>query len=265
MKITFHWVWSALNTSLDNTYFLIEDKNNNLQVDCGWWLWIAQKYKSKEFIFDNLFISHKHTDHLLWLFHLLRNFKKTSSNKLNIFCNKDVETRAKSIAKALWWSSNMLLFDETIVNFYILENSEELLIWDIKIIPIDLTSDKTPQHWFFLELNWKKILFFGDEAVKILGRTDLEKFIWIDYLICEALIPFHMSLEWWWEIDNKKISHITAREAWKIANKFKTKNLILVHTYEDKIWIREDELKKDAFIEFNWNIIVPKQWDILEF
>ncbi len=73
-----------------------------------------------------------------------------------------------------------------------------------------------------------------------------------------------MDKEFWWNINNKRICHITSREAWKIATKLKAKNLIIVHTREQMPGWRVKELTKDAAIEFKGNIIVPNEGDILE-
>ena len=91
MKITFHWVWAALNQTMDNSYFLIEDWDNKLQVDSGWGLWLAQKINRKEISFENIFITHKHTDHLLWFFKLTRLIRSWKISQLNVFCSNDVE------------------------------------------------------------------------------------------------------------------------------------------------------------------------------
>lgn len=258
MKIKFFWVWASLQPTLNNTHFLIEDWDNKLQVDCGWGLKLAQLVKKWEIKFNNIFISHCHTDHFLWFFNLLRTIPK-KIDKLNVYCSKKLEKNVRIIAWLIMKKAINERFDNWIINFYNIDNLEKNKILDFELFSINLNSKKMEQYWFFLKLNRKSILFFWDESVWILDRTDLYEYIWVDYLICEALVPDSESLSWWWTVDLVKMSHISARHAWKIAKKFKVKNLILIHTREFKN--RQELLRKDASLEYDWNIIVPNDND----
>lgn len=265
MKIHFYWVWAALNETMDNTHFLIEEWDSKLQVDCTWWLSLAQRVKVWKTNFNNIFITHKHTDHILWFFNLIRTIRYNFIDSLNVYCSKNVEQSIKLIIDALEFNSWVQVIKQKKLTFTNIEDKKSEFIGWFNLLPLNLNSYKMEQYWFLLESNWKKIIFFWDEAINILSRDDLEEFEWVDYVICEALLTHEMSIEWWWKIDNIKMSHISSREAWKIAAKLKAKNLILVHTYEIFNWDRQEVLINDAKKEFIWNIIVPNPWDILEF
>lgn len=264
MKINFYWVWAALNKTMDNTYFLIEDWDNKLQVDCGGGLGLAQIVNRDDSSFENIFITHKHSDHLLWFFNLIRTIRNKKIEKLNVYCSSDVEKTIRGVIDIMnIWSWKQALKDWKLI-FKIIDDEVQVNIWKFELEPINLNSKKIEQFGFLLTYDYKKILFFWDEAVWVLSRNDLDRFIWIDYLVCEALNPDFMNIKNWWKVQNKKISHITARESWKIANKLKVKNLVLVHTLEDIPWDRQSVLKNEAELEFDWNIIVPNQGDVLE-
>ena len=258
MKIKFFGVWAALNESMDNTYFLIEDWNNKLQVDCGWGLNLAQLVKRKKIGFKNLFITHCHTDHFLGFFHLFRTITKEIP-KLNIYCSMFVEKNIREISRLIIWKDKNNMLDNWIINFINNDDLNKQNIWEFEIEPINLNSKKMIQFGFLLKYKWIKVLFFWDEAVWVLSRDDLDKFNWVDYLICESLTVDSNDLKNWWKTDLEKMSHISAKTAWKIANKLDVKNLILIHTHE--LLNREVVLKEDAKQEFYWNIIVPKAWD----
>jgi ribonuclease BN (tRNA processing enzyme) len=262
MKIKFFWVWAALNKNMDNTYFLIEDWENRLQVDCGWWIWLAQRVRKTEAYFENIFITHKHSDHFYWFFHLPRLFKTNELKKLTVFSSKDVEKTIRWIVELTNFSAWIKYLWNWKISFKNIDNLEKQSIWDFELEPINLNSKKIEQFGFLLKYKWKKILFFWDEAIWVLNRKDLEKFVWVDYLICEALNLDKRDMKKWWDIDLEKICHISAKHAGKIAKKLQVKNLILVHTHEFEN--RQELLKNDAKQEFNWNIIVPNQWDIVE-
>jgi len=265
MKIHFYWVWAALNESMDNTNFLIEDWDSRLQVDCTWGLSLAQRVKRKEAIFNSIFITHKHTDHILWFFNLIRTVSYGFLNGLNVYCSKDLEKTINDVIKALDFNSWVQIIKEKKLVFNNIEDRKTENINWFKLTPINLNSKKMEQYGFYLEWSNKKILFFWDEAINILSRDDLEEFYWVDYLICEALLTHEMSIEGWWTIDNVRMSHITAKKAWKIATKLWIKNLVLVHTYEVFDWNRQEILIADAKGEFNWNVFVPNPWDVIEF
>ncbi len=262
MKITFHGVWTALNLTKDNSYFLIENWEDKLQVDCGWGLWLAQKVNRWDVSFENLFITHKHTDHLLWFFHLNRLIRNWKIKKLNVYCSKNVEKTIRWIISLMHITSWIKALENWKINFINIDNKQKFNIWDFELEPINLNSTKIEQFWFLLTFKNQKILFFWDEAVWVLSRNDLEKLTWIDYLICETLSPEFMDTRNWWRIDAKKIYHSTSKEAWIIWKKLKAKNLVLIHTIEHIPWNRQKVLKDEASLEFNWKIIVPNQWDI---
>lgn len=268
MKIHFFGVWAALNQTMDNTYFLIESPETNLQVDCWWWIWLAQRVKKWDTYFEDIFISHKHTDHILWFFKLLRTIKTQTGKwyleKLNVYSSKDLEKTIRWVIDIMNIWAWKRAIESKKLKFINIDDKKDIKSWEYELSPINLNSEKIEQYGFLLKYKGKKILFFGDEAVWVLKRDDLDKLSWVDYLICEAICPELMTLEAGWSIDHKKIYHSSAREAWKIANRLNPKNLVLVHTLENMWWDRQKILKEDAAKEFSGNIIVPNQGDILE-
>ena len=258
MKIKFFWTGAALQPTLDNTYFLIEDWENKLQVDASGWLKLAQMVKRWDIYFENIFISHSDTDHFLGIFNLFRAIPQIIP-KLNIYCSSIIENKIKTISKlVLRKSLNKILFEKKI-NFISNDDLKIKEIWKFKITPLNINSKKTEQFGFLLKYNWIKILFFWDDSTNILEREDLNDFIWVDYFISEALVPEYQSINWWGDTDLEKFCHSSAKQAWFIAEKINAKNLILIHTRE--IENRVIELKKDAKSVFSWNVIVPEDWD----
>lgn len=263
MKIHFFWTWGGINLSSDNTYFLIEEWKNNLQVDCSWWLWLSRKVMYWSVIFDNLFITHKHPDHILWFFHLFRTFKPWLLENLNVFCSDNVKQTIFDVSTSLW-SRNKKILDWNSLSFESIDWLDKKEVGEFILTPINLNSSKIEQFWFLLECKEKRILFFWDEAFWVLERQDLDKYIWVDYLIIEALSPEYIAKRSWWTMDTERMCHITSKDAGIIASKLWVKNLILIHTLDICDTNRQSILKKDARSEYSWNIVVPNDWDILE-
>ena len=255
MKIKFLWVGASLQETMENTHFLITDWENNLQVDSSWGLTFAQKIRRKEIYFENIFLTHCHTDHFLWFFNMLRTITREIP-KLNVYCSKEVEKNIRTISALILKKEINKLFDDGTINFINIDDLKTRKIWEFNLKPLNLNSTKMQQYWFLLEYKQKKILFFGDEAFRVMQRDDLEELSNIDYLICEWLIPESQSIHWWGKIDIDKMHHITARQAWRIAKKLNAKNLIIIHTKEIKN--RQELLKQDALSVFDGNVIVPE-------
>jgi len=255
------WVWAALPMTMENTHFLVTDWKDNLQVDSSWGLTFAQKIRRKEIYFENIFLTHCHTDHFLWFFNMLRTIR-VDILKLNIYCSKEVEKNIRIISNLILKTSINNFFDDWTIRFINIDNLEEKNIWNFNLKLLNLNSTKMEQYWFLLEYNSKKILFFGDEAFRVMQRNDLEELSNIDYLICEWLIPESQSIAWWWKIDIDKMHHITARQAWRIVKKLNTKNLIIIHTKE--IENRQELLKQDALSVFDGNVFVLEDGEEIE-
>lgn len=259
MKIIFHWVWAWLNMSHDNTYFLLQDWDEHLQVDCWGGLWLARKLKYWVIDFSNLFISHKHLDHIMWFFQLAR----VKNHLFNVYCSKDTQNTIEKISEILW-SKNKMMLESSNVIFNNIDSLKKQKIWNFDLEPINLYSEKIEQFWFLLNYSWLKIVFFWDEAVNILNRDDLDKFEDVDYLIIEAVSPEYMAKRSWGDIDTEKMHHITAKQAWDIWTRLKAKNIILIHTMDICSKNRQEILLNDAKQTYNWNIIVPNCWDVVE-
>jgi len=153
MQIQFFWVWAAINEINDNTFFLIKDWENNLQVDCGWWKTLTKQIKYNKISFNKLFITHKHPDHILWFFHLIRVYNNFFPNWLNLYCSRDVKNTIINISNSLWWQNKKLIKSGNF-NFFELDNQSKNNIWNFSLTPINLNSDKIEQYWFLLENKW---------------------------------------------------------------------------------------------------------------
>lgn len=130
------------------------------------------------------------------------------------------------------------------------------------MIPLNLYSKKTEQYGFILQQSDKRLIFFGDEAINILERSDLDNLSYADRLLCEAFCTR--------QYENickpHEKSHITAYEAGYIAHKLCPKNLILSHI-SDHLPNREEQLediKKEAQEKFDGTVVVPYDNDTIQ-
>lgn len=161
MKIHFFGIWAAINLDTDNTFFLIEDWEDNLQVDCSWWLWLARKVRSWKVLFSNLFISHKHPDHILGFFHLFRVCRENKITHINIYCSKNIQKTIIDVSASLW-IRNISFVKDKCIQFHHLDDLKKtnLKFWT-----------KTNKFTFYK--NWTILIF-----TKIQTKKDIILLRW---------------------------------------------------------------------------------------
>lgn len=258
MKIQFFWNWAAMNPNVDTLYFRLYNDLNELFVDAGHWKNLVQKIMRKELNQPkDLFMTHCHSDHLLWLPHLLRFVKEP----INIYCSENLKKKIISLMSIIWtsWGKKIYL---PLFNFRTIVDKEIIKVSDWVLEPVDLFSDKDEQFGFILNVKWKKIVFFWDEAINILDRTDLHRFENCDWLICEAYCSERDK-----EIfDPHPKSHITSIEAANIAKRLDAKSLIIAHIAEKLEFNRVEQyalMKKEIKSHYSWEVYIPNDWDTI--
>jgi len=255
MQITYFGTGAALNPYVDTMHMLLEDNNNQLYIDAWWGTSLMQKILRKEIKKpEYMRITHCHSDHLLWIVHLLRIHKNW---KIIIFCSQDLERKIEQLMIVVWQEKlHKQQINEKLIEYVYVDKEKEIALFDWKIRPLNLLSTKTEQYWFILEQDDKKLIFLWDEAINILEKIDYNNITKSDWLLCEAFC-----------LDNEKNNklpheknHITAKEAAEIAETLQVKNLVLSHI-DNHIIDRKNqlvEIKNEARVYFKWNIEVPE-------
>lgn len=254
MKITFFGTWSAVASNCDNTYFMIEHENKNLFVD-AWGGRELQKMilRNEVPMPQNIFLTHCHTDHLLWLPHVFRVLREP----VKLFLSQESLVKVNALMDIVWLSKKLeKLFDSKMLTYEIIEEWKEILINDWKIIPIDIHSKKVEQFWFNFVFGEKRIVFFWDEAIDIKTRSDLHLFQDPDVLICETFC-----------LENQKElykphekAHITAKETGEIVQLIHPKKAFITH-YTEILWQSREEQAREIHQEVSQycdcDVIVP--------
>lgn len=254
MKIKFFGTWAATPVNCDNTYFMIENDWKNLFVDAWWWRDLQKKISDKKVVApQNLFLTHCHTDHFLWLPHILRTVK----NPLKIYLSQDLFEKLWKLNEIVWIKKKIdKLIESNLLSFQIIEEWKKYEVNNWEIVPINLFSKKVEQFWFLLNIDWKKIVFFWDEAIDVMNRSDLDLYKNMDVLICETFCLENQKEE----LEPHEKSHITAKETWEIAKYLNPKKVFVTHYTEVK-WQSRKELSEEIWKEVkaycNCEVIVP--------
>lgn len=256
VSITYYWTWAALNPTVDTTHFFIESEWNRLYVDAGNGMKLAQRVLSQEIEMPRyIFITHCHTDHLLWLPHLIR---ATRNAKMTIIITHELAEKVRDIMYIVWkgkWYDNKI--DNGNIDFIYIDESKSIELFWRQLTPINLYSKKAEQYWFELKVDGKHIVFFWDEAIDVLQRDDLEKYKNCDVLLCEAFCT-DANKE---KRDPHSKAHITSYEAWQIGTMLEAQKIVISHIAEDIDIPRKeqlDQIKQDTARSFAWEVIVPE-------
>lgn len=257
---------TGMGTTLDlyNTCFVIKNDSGNFLVDTGGSVEIVKRLKQVNIDINeinHIFISHSHTDHILGLIWILKKSMKIilddkNKNKINVYCNDVVYECIITIAKA---SLPNVLVEAILknVNFHILKDEEEIEINGINYKFFDINANDTKQFGFECMMNGKRLMFLGDETLK---PSLYEKVKGADYAMHEAFcLDSEESI-----FHPYEKNHSTVKSASKIMNELEVKNLILYHTEESHGDKRKKLYMQEGKENFNGNIIVPDDFDIIE-
>ncbi len=250
---------------LYNTCFCIQNENGNFLVDTGGSIEIIKRLNQVNIDYKSIrhiFISHSHTDHILGLFWL---FKKISvhimhgdiTEKINIYCNDVVLESIKEVSKHIL-STKLMNAIYSIVDFKVLNDGDKYTINGIDYTFFDINARGTKQFGFECFINQKRLVFLGDET---LNSNLYDRVRNADYVMHEAFcLDLEENIFQAYEKNNS-----TAKSASKVMNDLEVKNLILYHTEESHGKDRKELYTKEGTENFNGNIYVPDDLEIIEF
>lgn len=247
------------------TAFFIQDSNTNLLIDTGGGSGILSqldRFTIPLGEIQNIFITHKHIDHIFGLFWILR-FRGAAiyageAPNLTIYASRENISLIQEVSKKFLKEKVIALFNSKIL-FLPIEDTEGLYIGDWKVDFFNIRSRKEDQWGCNIMFPTdKKIAFIGDEPYTEAVSSYCEN---VDYLFHDAYClekDRHL-------FNPQEISHSTVKEAAKNAQTAQVKNLILFHTEDKSTFGSRKELYTDeAKQEFSGNIFVPNDGDIIE-
>lgn len=174
----------AMVTKCFNSCFLLEDENDILLIDCGGGNEILRRLLESKVPLNSIhqiFISHKHCDHVLGAFWVIRAIaveilQNKYQGKLSIFCDSATEVFLRNGCLSMFGSVINNLIDDKILFKDIDLESPQIGTSFCSYI----TGSRLLQHGFVCTLsNGKKLVFSGDELIE---DTLIDKAFNADYL-----------------------------------------------------------------------------------
>ena len=216
---------------LFNTCFILENGQKHLLVDTGGGVEIVRRlekvgYKLSDI--HNVFISHKHTDHLLGLMWIFKKFggmyaKGGYTGEFNIFCNTDVANSIEKMYPLTLPMENARALKKNI-KIHILKDNEVVNLAGYNIQFFDVHPKKDMLFGFETTLNsGKRLVFLGDETCNpdLYDRVKNADFVMHEAFCLDAEESIFKAYE---------KHHSTVKSVAEVMNKLNVKNLILFHT-----------------------------------
>lgn len=257
----------AMSEKLFNTSFILEnEKKEKLLVDTGGGNGILSRLEDANVDLGeihHLFITHKHTDHILGILWIIRKLefnyirRGKYEGKLTIYCHSELEEIIRGLCKLTLKQRFIDLLDDVIV-FRNVKDKEIVNVngYDLKII--DIHGKTTLQYGFKTTLNnGKSFIFLGDETLKEEVYDEVRD---VDYMCHDADCIGDDEEKY----TPEKFSHTTSKKATQFAEMLNVKNLILWHTKDFDLKNRQKKFTDDAKKYFKGNVIVPNDLDIIE-
>ncbi|HLC49341.1 MAG TPA: MBL fold metallo-hydrolase [Candidatus Andersenbacteria bacterium] len=247
------------------TSFFIEDEKTDLLIDTGGGSGIlaqCDRFGVSVATIQNIFITHKHIDHIFGIFWILR-FRGAAIHSgqapsLTIYASLANIALIKQVSALFLKEKVLALFDSKILFIAIDENSEtDINDWTVQFFKI---QSKKEEQWGC------KITFPGNKTLTFTGDEPYTK----------AITPYCTDTDYFFhdayclEKDRDvftphDISHSTAKEASIYAQQLNAKNLILFHTEDKATFGKRKELyTAEAQQEYSGNIFVPDDGDVIE-
>ena len=256
----------AMTLDCYNTCFTLENNDGeHILVDTGGGSQIIKQLRDAKIDIrkiHNIILSHKHTDHILGIFQIIRYVTKLFRNNdyegnLNIYMHKELETTIRKILFEVL-SEKFTQFIDNKIMFHIVEDKEEVKILKYNVKFLDIYAKKVKQFGFKTKLeNGKTLVFLGDETFDNRLREEVQN---SDWLLHEA-----MCLDS--EADKFKPyekMHSTVKTASKIATSLNVKNLVLYHSNDNDLENRKKLYTEEAQKYFKGNVYVPNDLEIIE-
>lgn len=178
---------AGISINCYSTCFLLENNDKYLLVDTGSGNQILNQLKAKNIDINkihDIFISHKHIDHLLGIIPLLRYIiqqyrKKNYNGSLNIYCDIEIKEIIDTFIASTFHKSQENIYKE-MVRYNFCEDYKRFSIIDYDVEIIDVHSTECVQYGFKTLLNNEKtIAFLGDVPCSEKVYDRIRNFDWI--------------------------------------------------------------------------------------
>lgn len=257
---------NAAATRCYNTCFALKYKDQYLMVDAGGGNGILKRLEDMHVDYGkihHLFVSHKHSDHILgvvWMVRMIatRMKKNAYEGDFFIYSFEDLIPAIRTLCQLTLQNKFYQMLD-TRIHLIPLQDSETRHILDYDITFFDICSKKDKQFGFTLKLHsGKRLTFLGDEP----------------YNPQSAAVPYVKQAGWLLHeafclysqrdiFQPYEKHHSTVKDACSLAQQLGVENLILWHTEDRTIDQRKELYLKEGQAHFTGSLYIPDDGEMI--
>lgn len=266
MKITMLGTGNATATECYNTCFLLTGRDDrHLLVDGGGGNAILSRLKLAGTDWRDIrdiFVTHKHIDHLLgviWMVRMIcQNMSRgTYDGEAQIYAHDEAAALIGDLAHKLLGAKESAFVGNRL-RLVTVSDGGELDIIGEKFTFFDIRSTKAKQYGFIMDLGGgDKLTCCGDEPYNECGRGYAEGSKW---LLHEAFC-LHSQAD---KFKPYEKHHSTVKDACELAERLGVENLLLYHTEDHNIKNRKELYTAEGRRYFHGNIFVPNDLETIE-
>ncbi len=265
MKLTMLGTGHAVVTECYNTCFVLEDNGQCFLVDGGGGIGLLRQLKRTGYDWRDMrriFVTHKHTDHLLGIVWMLRMLCQSMSRgqyegEAYIYAHDEVIGILRDMALMLFGERAAGVIGEQL-HLVTVSDGETLPVIGHDVTFFDVGSKKAKQFGFCMDLGGgERLTCCGDEPYRACERPYVEGCTW---LLHEAFC-LYADAERYRPYDKE---HSTVKDACELAEALGVKNLLLYHTEDDHLTQRKALYQAEGSRYFHGRLVIPDDLEQIE-
>ncbi len=265
MKLTLLGTGNAGVTACYNTCFVLNEGENFFLVDGGGGNMVLRQLKEAGIDTNeihDIFVTHKHIDHLLGIIWIVRMITSAMGNgkyvgDARIYGHDEVLSLIREFVGKLLLEKEAGFLDDRL-HLIEVRDGDCLDVIGHRTSFFDIGSTKAKQFGFMMEIgNGEKLTCCGDEPFSEREREYAQNSKWLLheafclYANRERFRPYQKH-------------HSTVRDACELAEQLNVQNLVLYHTEDTDLTNRKLRYTEEGKAFFHGNLFVPDDLDFFE-
>lgn len=264
MHITMLGTGNAAVTECYNTCFVLSEDSDLFLIDGGGGNLLLHQLKRAGFEWKNIreiFVTHKHIDHLLGIIWLVRLICQSMDRgayfgEASIYAHDEAVSIIQSMAGQLLKPAETAFIGKRL-HLVTVQDGEHREIMGKDVTFFDIHSTKAKQFGFSMNLeDGNKLTCCGDEPYNESERIYVEGSKW---LLHEAFC-LHSQADVFHPYEKH---HSTVKDACELAEQLSVENLLLYHTEDQNLGRRKELYLSEGKKYYHGNLYVPNDLEVL--